>query len=65
MKIESTVLKRLGPVPFWRGEAKCLDTLEGVYRKATEAARRALSENMVQYENPSGAVSKTGKRETS
>ena len=49
MKVESTVLKRLGPVPFWRGEAKCLDSLETVYRKATEAARRTLGENMVKY----------------
>ena len=49
MKIESTVLKRLGPVPFWRGEAKCLDALETVYRKAREAAQRKLAENMVKY----------------
>lgn len=42
MKIESAVLKRLGPVPFWRGEAKCLDELEKIYRRATEGARKAL-----------------------
>jgi uncharacterized Zn finger protein len=43
MKIETPVLKRLGPVPMWRGEQKCLDTLETVYRKAREAARRRLA----------------------
>ena len=39
MKIESPVLRRLGPVPFWRGEKKCLDELQRIYRKAAEAAR--------------------------
>lgn len=42
MKIESSVLKRLGPVPFWRGERRCLDALDEIYRRAQEAARRAL-----------------------
>ena len=41
MKIETPSLKRLGPVPFWRGEGKCLDELEKLYRKAIEAARSA------------------------
>ena len=45
MKVESPVLKRLGPVPFWRGERKCLDVLEEIYRRAVENARR----NMVKY----------------
>ena len=45
MKIETPILKRLGPVPFWRGERKCLDELEAVYRRAIEDARR----NMVKY----------------
>lgn len=39
MKIETPVLKRLGPVPFWRGERKCLDSLEEIYRRAIERAR--------------------------
>jgi len=43
MKIETPVLKRLGPVPFWRGEKKCLDELERIYRRAIEHA------NMVKY----------------
>lgn len=42
MKIETPILKRLGPVPFWRGEAKCLDSLEVMYRKAVERANRVL-----------------------
>ena len=39
MKIESPVLKRLGPVPFWRGSVKCLDELQRIYKRAIEAAR--------------------------
>ena len=42
MKIESTVLKRLGPVPFWRGSGKCLDELQRIYKKASEAAAQKL-----------------------
>ena len=44
MKIESPVLRRLGPVPFWRGTKKCLPELDLVYRRATEAAASALAE---------------------
>ena len=42
MKIESTVLKRLGPVPFWRGREKCLAELDKVYRAATARASREI-----------------------
>ena len=42
MKIESPVLKRLGPVPFWRGSGKCLDELQRIYKKASEAAAEKL-----------------------
>lgn len=38
MKIDSPVLKRLGPVPFWRGEKKCLAELNRIYAKAKAAA---------------------------
>ena len=41
MKIETPILRRLGPVPFWRGEQKCLDELERIYRRA--AAHGAAS----------------------
>ena len=43
MKIESPVLRRLGPVPFWRGEKKCLDELQRIYKKASEAAAVKLN----------------------
>ena len=43
MKIETPILKRLGPVPFWRGERKCLDSLEEMYRKAVERAESVLA----------------------
>ena len=42
MKIESAVLRRLGPVPFWRGEEKCLDALQRIYKKASSAAAERL-----------------------
>ena len=42
MKIESPVLRRLGPVPFWRGEKKCLDELQRIYKKAAEAAQEKV-----------------------
>lgn len=43
MKIESPVLKRLGPVPFWRGEKKCLDELNRIYEAAKKRAVEKLS----------------------
>ena len=42
MKIETPILKRLGPIPFWRGEKKCLDELQRIYNRAAEAAEAAL-----------------------
>lgn len=38
MKTDIPILKRLGPVPFWRGQVKCLDELARIYRKAMAAA---------------------------
>ena len=34
MKIETPLLRRLGPLPFWRGEKKCLPELDRLYKKA-------------------------------
>ena len=34
MKIETPLLRRLGPIPFWRGEKKCLPELDRLYKKA-------------------------------
>ena len=42
MRAETPVLSRLGPVPFWRGEGKCLDRLEEIYRKAMQSAEARL-----------------------
>ena len=39
----SEVLRRLGPIPFWRGEEKCLPSLEGIYRKAMTKAKEVLN----------------------
>ena len=46
MKIETPVLKRLGPVPFWRGERKCLASLEEIYRRAIEKAQQSLARSV-------------------
>lgn len=42
MKTEAPVVKRLGPVPFWRGERRVCEQLEEIYRKAIEKANSAL-----------------------
>ena len=41
-KIESPVLRRLGPVPFWRGEKRCFPELSRIYARAMERAREEL-----------------------
>ena len=41
MRSDPPVLRRLGPVPFWRGEQKRLTALEPIYRRAMENARSA------------------------
>lgn len=52
MKRENPVLKRLGPIPFWRGSEKCLASLDRIYRKAQEAAQKTLEEGGVKiFEN--------------
>lgn len=43
MKTEAAILRRLGPIPFWRGEKKCVDALQRIYRKAMESARQSLN----------------------
>jgi hypothetical protein len=42
MRNDPPVLRRLGPVPFWRGEQKCLSVLEPIYRRAMENAHDIL-----------------------
>ncbi len=41
----TALLQRLGPFPFWRGEASLLETLEPVYTAMERAARAALGGN--------------------
>ena len=41
MKIESPVLRRLGPIPFWRGSVKCLDELQRIYTRAEDLAAKS------------------------
>ena len=42
MRSDPPVLRRLGPVPFWRGEQKCLSVLEPIYRRAMENSHDIL-----------------------
>ena len=42
VKIETPILLRLGPVPFWRGETKCLEGLQRIYRRAAALAEKRL-----------------------
>lgn len=42
MRSDPPVLRRLGPVPFWRGEQRCLSVLEPIYRRAMENAHDIL-----------------------
>ena len=37
------ILKKLGPVPFWKGEEKCLPALDAIYRRAADKARETLA----------------------
>ena len=46
MKIETPMLRRLGPVPFWRGETKCLDELERIYRRARTVASERMCRSL-------------------
>ncbi len=43
MKIDSPVLKRLGPIPFWRGNVKCLSELNRIYKQAKVFAEQRLA----------------------
>lgn len=42
MKTDVPILKRLGPVPYWRGQDRCLDSLRRIYERAMEDAGRKL-----------------------
>ncbi len=42
MKNDIPLLKRLGSVPFWRGQDRFLPSLEAMYRRAGERAAAAL-----------------------
>ena len=60
MKIETPILKRLGPIPFWRGEKRCLDSLETIYRRAMESAQSALTRGGARLTSSKAARSREG-----
>ena len=42
MKREIAILRRLGPIPFWRGSVRCLAELGKIYERAGAVARSEL-----------------------
>ncbi len=60
MKIETPILKRLGPVPFWRGERKCLDVLESMYTRSRRAAEKILADDSISLEEDLSEFEKEG-----
>ena len=46
MKIETAILRRLGPIPYWRGERRCLDSLETIYRRVVNKANDVMGKPM-------------------
>lgn len=59
MKIETPILKKLGPIPFWRGGEKCLDSLERMYRRAIERSNRVLQKSTPAGRDDSQSASTT------
>ena len=55
-KDDFPVLERLGPVPFWRGETRCIPELKVMYRKARDAALRRLAEETAKQERKGGVL---------
>lgn len=58
MKNDIPLLKRLGAVPFWRGQDRFLPSLETMYRRAGERAAAALesTRHTGQRKSPTCAV---------
>lgn len=59
MKIDTPILRRLGPVPFWRGSTKCLDELQRIY---TRAALRADETRRAAHMRPESASMRSQSR---
>lgn len=41
LKLQSSILKRLGPIPFWRGTVRCVDALARIYGRCQPIAADA------------------------
>ena len=57
MKNDIPLLKRLGAVPFWRGQDRFLPSLEAMYRRAGERAAAALERTRRPFSVTAAAVS--------
>jgi hypothetical protein len=42
MKDTFPILKRLGPIPFWRGQDKCMGELDKMYTRSSAKAKKIL-----------------------
>ena len=41
------LVRRLGPLPYWRGTARCVETLEKMQTRAVAVAREAAAGNSI------------------
>ena len=55
-KDDFPVLERLGPVPLWRGETRCIPELKVIYAKARDAALRRLAKETATHDDKEGGV---------
>lgn len=50
------LIRRLGPVPFWRGEKRCVDSLSSIYNRSAKTAKEILIPSSIDlrfdYPNP-------------
>ncbi len=46
-----SILRRLGPIPFWRGTARCVDALTRIYSRCQPVAADAANGKSIDLRN--------------
>ena len=49
--LQSSILRRLGPIPFWRGTARCVDALARTYNRCQPVAADAANGKSIDLRN--------------
>ena len=49
--LQSSILRRLGPIPFWRGTARCVDALTRIYSRCQPVAADAANGKSIDLRN--------------